>query len=81
LTTLEIAANNNMSFPGRLPVRAFFVYVGLLVPAFAAAQAPDFASDRQFAEHYGWIYNDLSAGLQQAQRKGQPVMVVIRCPP
>lgn len=64
-----------------LPAPALLVCVGLMFPAHAPAQAPEFRSDRQFAEHYGWIYNDLSAGIAEAQRTGRPVMVVIRCPP
>ena len=44
-------------------------------------QLPESASDREFSEHFGWIYNNLTGGISEAQRAGKPLMVVIRCPP
>jgi hypothetical protein len=79
-TTLETQADHMLSI-GPLPAHALIVYAALLAPAMVAAQTLEFESDRQFSEHYGWIYNNLSGGLHEAQRTGRPLMVVIRCPP
>ena len=47
----------------------------------SAAQDPEDSADRVFAAAYDWIYDDLDAGLTKARQTGQPLMVVIRCPP
>ena len=57
---------------------ALFTFFTLSGPA---QQLPESASDREFSEHFGWIYNDLSSGISEAQRAGKPLMIVLRCPP
>lgn len=62
-------------------MESLLVLVGLIGSAAPAFQAAVSESDREFAEHHGWIYNDLSAAMLQARQLGRPLMVVIRCPP
>lgn len=77
----EVEADQHMVFRGRVRHSALLFLSSLLAAAPPAPQAPESSSDRAFSEHYGWIYNDLAGGMREAQRKGQPLMVVIRCPP
>src|SRR5262245_28872727 len=66
-------------------IRALIV-AGLLGVGLESAHAQDRAEkvrrDKAQIEAAGqWIYNDLAAGLAQAQESGQPVLVVLRCIP
>jgi hypothetical protein len=47
----------------------------------AAAQEDDLAEDRKVAEANGWIYDDLSQGIDAARQSGKPLLVALRCPP
>ena len=60
--------------------------VGLFLVAVqaSAAQTRDqmVLSDRDNVLGGGkWIYNDLAKGLDEAQRTGKPLLVVLRCVP
>ena len=60
---------------------AALIAIAIAAPCELAAQNSEERADRIFAEAYGWIYDDLEAGFKQARQTGQPLMVVIRCPP
>lgn len=38
-------------------------------------------ADRRVAEQNGWIYDDFEYGIQEADRTGKPLLIVLRCPP
>ena len=64
----------------------FPLAVGLLLAVhnLHAAQTRDqmVLSDRDNVLGGGkWIYNDLTKGLEEAQRTGKPLLVVLRCVP
>ena len=52
----------------------FSMFLSLMGTAF---QERD--QDREIAEANNWIYDDLSRGIDEAQKTGKPLLVVIRC--
>ena len=59
------------------------VVIAAALAGLALTEAPALAQrgrGEQAAVRNGWVFS-LSAGMQQAQRTGKPLMVVIRCVP
>ncbi len=62
-------------------LRVLTILSGLACLVAAVQQDDELGEDRKVAEANGWIYDDLSRGIDVARQSGKPLLVALRCPP